>query len=283
MIDPAILFLAGAALTGAAAVRGRAFFRLRWRPDRRVAAALGTGLLAGALSALGRVLPDAVTYGPLMWLGIFGVCGFVLPWAWVLFAEQGSVADLGLRREGAGRSLLLSGALAALLAFRIGQEVELARFETRELLVAAFSLNVGGLFELFLYFGFLHPRLRDAFGPLPAILGTAAVYVLWHLGTELPMHKDPWAAAGMLFVVGVGAQALFAITDNGLVYWPLFFTAGVMHDFLVNLDLPQQVATTLSWPLLGWILAVGVPLGLHALARRGHRPRGGGAAPGGAV
>lgn len=49
---------------------------------------------------------------------------------------------------------------------------------------AAVQLNVGGLFETFLYYGFVHLRLRDAFGTIPAIVGSAAIYSLWHVGTE---------------------------------------------------------------------------------------------------
>lgn len=106
---------------------------------------------------------------------------------------------------------------------------------------------------------------------LPAILGTAAIYSLWHVGTELPLHTDPWEALAMLLVLGVLAQSLFAVTYNGLVYWPIFFTAGVLHDFVVNLGLPEPVATARFFPALGWILAVGLPLGLWTLAR--HRER----------
>ena len=66
------------------------------------------------------------------------------------------------------------------------------------------------------YYGFIHLRLRKAFGSLPAIVGTAAVYSLWHVGTELPLHAEPMAALTMLFLVGVMCQSVFAITYNGL-------------------------------------------------------------------
>jgi hypothetical protein len=156
------------------------------------------------------------------------------------------------------------------------QQADISRFETRQLAAAAFTLNVGGLFELFLYYGFIHLRLREAFGPLPAIFGTAAIYSLWHIGTELPMHADPVAALAMLLVVGVLCQSIFAITYNALAIWPLFFTAGVMNDFVVNLDLPETITTSLGWALVGWGLAIGAPFRLwrYSQQRRAHGVRG---------
>lgn len=117
-------------------------------------------------------------------------------------------------------------------------------------------------------YGLLHLHLRDAFGPLPAILGSAALYSLWHLGTELPLHADPTAALLTLFVVGLLYHAVFSTTRNLLVIWPFFFTAGVMNDFVLNLDLPDVIGRDLAWPALGWALALGLPAALWALARR---------------
>jgi hypothetical protein len=145
---------------------------------------------------------------------------------------------------------------------------DLSQHETAHLLGAVLHLNVGGLFELFLYYGLLHLRLRDAFGPLPAIVGSAALYSLWHVGTELPMHPEPLAALGGLFVVGLLYQAAFATTYNLLVVWPFFFTAGVMNDFVLHLGLPDSIGRELAWPAFGWALALGVPAAITALARR---------------
>jgi hypothetical protein len=188
----------------------------------------------------------------------------------VLLVERGTPADLGLHTRRWRASLLLSllfaaGALVPVL------RADLSRYEPAHLLGAVIHLNVGGLFELFLYYGFLHLRLRDAFGPLPAIIGSAALYSLWHLGTELPLHPEPAGALLMLFVVGLLGHALFATTYNLLVIWPFFFTAGVMNDFILNLGLPDLIGRELRWPALGWALALGVPLAVLALARRPRR------------
>jgi len=62
-------------------------------------------------------------------------------------------------------------------------------------------------------------------------------------------------------------QSVFAITYNVIIIWPIFFTAGVMHDFIVNLDLPEAVTTGLLWPLIGLAGALVVPAALRRYAR----------------
>jgi len=265
-----IIVMSGIALGMAVRVQGRAFFALRWRPSRDTGAALGVGLLAAALSTLALMLrQDSLAYEIMLWLLIFGLCGFLLPFAYVFLVEHRTAAALGFHRRRLGLSLLLSLLFASATLHATLMQADLAKYPARRLLEAAFSLNVGGLFELFLYYGFIHLRLRDAFGSLPAIVGTAAIYSLWHIGTELPMHAKPGEALVLLFLVGLLCQSVFSITYNVFIIWPLFFTAGVMHDFIVNLDLPEAVTQGLAWPAVGYALALVVPLALRRHAHAG--------------
>ena len=251
----------------AAGFQGRELFAMRFVPTRRTAAALAAGVLPALLSAgLLLVEPGSLPYQLVLWLGIFGICGFAIPWAAVLLVERGTPADLGLTTRRWKRSLLLS------LLFAAGSLVpvlraDLSRYAPGHLLGAVLHLNVGGLFELFLYYGYLHLRMRDAFGALPAIVGSAALYSLWHVGTELPLHPEPPSALGMLFVVGLLCHTLFSTTYNLLVIWPFFFTAGVMNDFILNLDLPDVIGRELAWPAVGWALALAIPVAVLWLRR----------------
>lgn len=269
MIDPGLLGATAAAFALVVAVQRRRLFALHWRPTRDTGAALGAGLLPALLSTAALLAPQgSLAFSLLLWVGIFGFCGFFLPWAWVLFREHRGPAALGLTRERWLPSLLVSTLFAAGSIAGMLQHADLSRHAFSHLLGALLHLHVGGLFELFLYCGFLHLRLRDAFGPLPAIVGSAAIYALWHIGTELPLHADPAGALLMLFVVGLLTHCLFATTYNLLAVYPVFFTAGVMHDFVVNLDLPANIGTTPGWIALGWLLALGVPLALWRASRR---------------
>lgn len=260
--------MTGIALGLAALVQGREFFELRWRPARPTAAALSVGLLAVAFSILALVIrQNSLAYGITLWILIFGLCGFTLPFAYVFLVERRSAAALGIHQERLGWSILLSLLFAATIFYATLKESDLSRYSSSRLLGAVFALNVGGLFELFLYYGFIHLRLKDSCGPLPAIVGTAALYSLWHIGTELPMHAKPGEALLLLFVVGLMYQSVFAIRYNVFIIWPLFFTAGVMHDFIVNLDLPEAVATQWVWPLFGFALALVMPAAIGRYSR----------------
>ncbi len=129
--------------------------------------------------------------------------------------------------------------------------------------------GAGGLFELFLYYGFIHLRLEKAFGPLPAILLTAAIYVPWHTGTQLPLEADPWAAVVKLLAVGVLYQSVFSLTRNLLVVWPLLHGVGVMIDFAVNIGQVARVGAAWPWALGTLaLMAVGAMVLARIVTRR---------------
>lgn len=256
--------------------RGR-MLELRWAPTRHTWAALAASLLPVPISALALLTPQgSLGFNLLLWVGIFGLCGFAIPWAYVLFVERRGPEALGITSDRWPASLAISALFAAGSVFGLLRRVDLSSYDLGHVAGAALHLDVGGLFELFLYCGFLHLRLRDAFGSLPAIVASAAIYSLWHVGTELPMHPDPAGAMLMLLVVGLLTHSLFATTYNALVVWPLFFTAGVLHDFIANLGLPESIGRSLAWPLFGWLLALGVPAVLVLVARSGRRRPAGG-------
>jgi len=260
--------MTGIALALAVLVQRQEFFALRGRPTRDTLAALAVGLLVVALSTFALAIRQRpLAYAFTLWILIFGVCGVTLPFAHVFLVERRSWVALGIHRKRLLGSVLLSFLFAAPILYSTLQQADVSKYPASRLWSAVFSLNVGGLFELFLYYGFIHLRLKDAFGSLPAIVGTAALYSLWHIGTELPIHAKPGEALILLFAVGLLYQSVFAITYNVIIIWPIFFTAGVMHDFIVNLDLPEAVTTGLLWPLIGLAGALVVPAALRRYAR----------------
>jgi hypothetical protein len=262
-----VVTMAALALVAVFAVRRRAALELRWAPDRHTWVAVGAGLAVAATSAsILLVEPGSVAARSLHFLGIYALLGCALPWGWVLLVERGSPRDLGLRRDGWGRALAINVGMGSVLGLGIVFGPDLAAASGRDLAAASFNLLVGGLFELYLYYGFTHLRLERAFGPLPAIFGTAALYSLWHVGTELPLHADPWRGLGFLFVVGILYQAVFSLTRHLLSIWPFFFLAGVLTDFL-RLGLPERVTSDSGWAAVGWVLMLGIPVLVYRLSR----------------
>lgn len=239
--------------------RGDAFV-LRWQPDRHTFAAVATGLLAVGFSAAILLFPERSTVARLLhFVGIYTVCGALLPWWYALRVERAGPAALGLRREGWQVALLVGVVAGACLFVRVLLEADFSRATPGYLVVASYQLLVGGLFELFLYYGFIHLRLERAFGPLPAIVGSAAIYTLWHVGTELPMHDDPAAGLTLLFAVGLLYHCVFQLTRHLLSIWPFFFFGGVWNDFAVQLDFPPEMGEGAGWATLALALMLAVP------------------------
>jgi membrane protease YdiL (CAAX protease family) len=230
-------------------VRRKDAFALRWQPTRHTWVAVGTGLAAFVLSALLLLLEPGSVPARIIHNGlIYVVCGFAIPWGYTLLVERNTPAAMGLRRERWLISLILSLVLAALFSPILILEGNLGAVGWRQVAKAAFTLTAaGGLFELFLYCGFIHLRLEKAFGVIPAILVTAVLYVLWHVGTQLPLEPDPVGALWKLLLVGVMYQSVFSLTRNLLVIWPFFHAVGVMLDFAVNIGKVELVSVGLPW------------------------------------
>jgi membrane protease YdiL (CAAX protease family) len=236
-------------LTVVLVVNRKQAFVFRWQPDRGTWVAIGTGMLAAVLSTsllwLGSnpLFAHLVLYG-----GIWLLCGIAIPWGYVLLVERDSLSGLGLRKEKSRQSFLIGLALAAFFSLVILFQADFSILDWVEVGRSAVVLILaGGLFELFLYYGFIHIRLQKAFGTIPAILLTAILYVLWHIGTQLTLEADPWLAAIKLLGVGIMYQAVFSLTYNLLVIWPFFFGAGVMIDFMVNIGEMQEISAGFPW------------------------------------
>lgn len=191
-------------------------------------------------------------------LGIYVVCGVALPWGYVLLVERGKLADLGLTREKLWLSLAINIILAALMSLVIIFEADLRAIHWGDLAKAAVALvGAGGLFEAFLYYGFIHRRLDKAFGMIPAIFLTSLIYVSWHTGTQLPLEANPLGAVWKLFWVGVMYQSVFSLTHNLWIIWPFFHGVGVMIDFAVNIGATERVAAEYPWAV-GTLLLMAV-------------------------
>jgi membrane protease YdiL (CAAX protease family) len=262
------------ALAVALAVRRREALSFRWQPTRHTWVAAGSGLLAFALSGSlllldeGSLLAQIILYG-----GIFFGCGFAIPWGYTLLVERRGPAALGLRRERWAVSLTINLALGILFSLLIVFQADLRAMNWPEFGKAAVVVNgAGGLFELFLFYGFIHLRLKKAFGMIPAILVTSVLYVAWHVGTQLPLEPDPVAAAAKLFAVGVMYQSVFSLTYNLLIIWPFFHFSGVMLDVAVNIDAVGVLSLEFPWALGSLCLMGATAFLLIWLVRRRSQP-----------
>lgn len=250
-------------------VRRQEALVLRWQPSQHTWVAIGTGLLVFALSAslllfaLGAVETRIIHYGL-----IYVLCGMAIPWGYTLLIEQNALSALGLSRQCLVTSIVLGLVAAGLMSPLLLSQINGSTVDWNQMAKGAVVLTgAGGLFELFLYYGFIHLRLEKAFGVIPAILGAAALYVLWHVGTQLRLEPDPYGALWKLFLVGVMYQSLFSITRNLLIIWPFFHLVGVMIDFVVNLNAVQTVMVEFPWAVMTMLAMAIIGLVLIVLTR----------------
>jgi membrane protease YdiL (CAAX protease family) len=251
-------------------VRRKEAFQFRWQPALHTWVAVGTGLLAFVFSASLLLFEPGSVPALLIHNGlIYVVCGAAIPWGYTVLAEREAPAALGLKRERWLPSLIISLVAAGLFTPMLFFEGDLDSVGWGNVAKAAFVLTgAGGLFELFLYYGFIHLRLEKAFGTIPAILLTSAIYVLWHVGTQLPLEPDPLYAMWKLFWVGVMSQSLFSLTRNLLVIWPFFHAVGVMLDFAVNIGAVQDIVGDFPWAVGVVVAIAAIVLGLAIVSNR---------------
>ena len=245
------IMMGGIVLAVVIFVRRKEIFEFRWQPDKHTWAAVLTGLLAAGISmALLWLDAGSTAHSVLLYGGIWVLCGVVIPWGYVLLVEGSPASALGLRSENFGKSIWISLGLAVFFSLVIIFQADFSAMNLGVVAKGAVVLIVGGgLFELFLYYGFIHLRLDKAFGPLPAIFLTSGLYVLWHIGTQLTLEADPWMAALKLFGVGIMYHGIFSLTHNLAIIWPFFFASGVMIDFLVNIGEMDAVSGGFFWTL----------------------------------
>ena len=263
-----LFFMALITITIALVLRRKEAFRFRWQPDRHTWTAVWAGLSAFILSASLLLFERGSLAARFIHFGlIYVLCGFVIPWGYLLFVERGPISAMGVKRDGWSVSLMV-GLLMAALFSPVLLKSDLGDIDRQEFIRVAFVLTgAGGLFELFLYYGFIHLRLEKAFGIVPAILATSFLYVLWHTGTQLPLEPDPLAAMWKLFLVGVMYQSIFSLTRNLLIIWPFFHLAGVLLDFAVNIGAIDIISQDFGWAL-GTLVAMGIcGLVISGLAR----------------
>ena len=264
-----LLIMAPLALAVTLAVRRREAFRFHWRADRHTWTAVAVGLGAFALSSLLPAFEPGSWIGAVInYVGIWVVCGFALPWFYALMVERSGPAGMGLTRKRWKLSLGLNLILGGFFIMAVVSQADWSTIDPGEFRAATFVLLTGNLFELFLYYGFIHLRLERAFGVIPAILGAAAIYALWHVGTELTMYEQFWLGLGKLFLVGIMYQSVFSITRNLLTIWPFFVGGGVLIDFVLDIKGMGFIAGEWPWAVFVILLMALSGTGLAWVSRK---------------
>lgn len=224
------------ALGGALLALASAFDRsVRWlgakldARDLAVVALLYAGVVAAFRIAFVAFTP-ARTLGMFLFFAggmLLGVGGPVVYTVWV---RRRPLRDLGVGLHNLRPTLVLAFILGgAQFAVTLWGYDLPAPVDWVPLLVM--SLTVG-LFEAVFFRGFVQGRLEESFGVVPAVVGAATLYALYHLGYGMG-PGELW----FLFGLGVVYAIAYRLADNFLVLWPLLTPLGAFFNNVEAADI----------------------------------------------
>ena len=239
--------------------------RVYWKPNKDlVVVAISWVLVVGAFYTASVIVGQNV-WGGIAYFILYAVLGASLfgigiPLYWMIVVRKRSLADLGLSTHWLGMSLVLQLSFATLLYLVTLAQVRIPPLEEFVPLVTL-ALCIG-FFEAVFWRGWVLLRLEEAFGIIPAILLSSALYAAYHIGYAMPISEMIF-----LFFVGIMFAIAFRLTKNVLILWPVFQPMGQLVT-LVKDGLTLPFLST-----LGFAEALILMLVLVGLAARYQRTR----------
>lgn len=258
-----IVLASGAAVLAASAAIPALRGSTRWLRRRAVGRDLAAvAILYVAVVGLFWLAFDVFTTDNMLWFFLAFAAGLLLgvggPVVYQVWIRGGSLADLGVGarrwRSTVALALLFGGVQFSitLWGYDLPRPVDWIPLLTMALTV--------GVFEAVFFRGFVQGRLEASFGVIPAVLGAAGLYSLYHVGYGM-------GSGEMLFLFGLGIvyAAAYRLTENVLVLWPLLTPLGSLFAQLEVGDIRGE----LPWASMA---GFGDVLGLMALILwLGHR------------
>ena len=189
------------------------------------------------------------------------IVGFYVPIYYVLIVRKQGWEIFGLTKKKWKSSLVLGLIFAALLLAQFtsesaekGQEV----FFRTGVLIPVFYIFMAGIFEMTFVYGFVRRVFDKSFGVIPGIILTALFYSFHHAGFQPEFGK--------LIFVGIMYAAIYRLTNNILIIFPLFWGVGATWDVLVNFGTTElEGVATLLKTMVAIVLMAG---GAYSISRR---------------
>ncbi|MGC9393480.1 MAG: hypothetical protein ACP5J4_01345 [Anaerolineae bacterium] len=138
----------------------------------------------------------------------------LFPVWWIVYHRKQPLSELGITTRHWLASLLISVGLAVFSSFGLRQYVTSVHWLSHVL------FNAVILWEPFFVFSWLQLRYDRAFGILPGVLLTGLSFAAYHIGTYPP------AGLVTLLISGLFFAAIFRLTSNLLILWPLAWCVG---------------------------------------------------------
>jgi uncharacterized protein len=215
----------------------REIFAVRFKPSRDLAAvAISWLLVVGALYTA-TTFVGTRAWGGMAYFFLYAVVGATLfgvgiPLFWTVAVRRRPLSDLGFTTRHLRLSIVIQVVLAAL---QYAGTLARTGFPSFEHLLPLLALTLAiGFFEALFWRGWVLLRLEEAFGTIPAILLGSLLYAAYHIGYGMPAREMVF-----LFFIGVMFAAVFRLTRNVLILWPLFLPMGQLVTLIKDrLTLP---------------------------------------------
>jgi uncharacterized protein len=220
-------------------------------------AVVGLLMLAFQGFTTDKMLWFFLTFAAALLLGVGG------PVLYQVRIRGGSLEDLGIGAR-RWRSTVVLGLLFAGVQFSITLwGYDLPR-PVDWIPVVVLALAVG-MFEAVFFRGFIQGRLEASFGAIPALVGAAGLYGLYHVGYGMDAGE-----MFFLFSLGIVYAVAYRLTENVLVLWPLLTPLGYLFAELEAGDMRGE----LPWAsIAGFGDVLGLMVLILWLAHRHERKR----------
>jgi membrane protease YdiL (CAAX protease family) len=146
----------------------------------------------------------------------------IFPVWWLVLRQGRPWGDLGITKKHWMASLVIG--VAIFLFFLMGLWKQYSGKDID--LYAMLAFNLVGLWEPFFVYGWLQLRFDRAFGIIPGIILTGLCIGIYHIGSF------PLGAVLSFVVLGCIFAALFRLTSNLLILWPLVWGASSSFSLL---------------------------------------------------
>jgi hypothetical protein len=205
--------------------------------------ALSWLLVVGALYTA-TVLVGSETAGGMAYFGLYAILaatvfGIGIPLYWTVVVRKRPISDLGITTNRLWLSLALQVVLAVLVIPGAIRDLRIPG-ATELIPLIALALAIG-FFEAVFWRGWVLLRLEDAFGVIPAILLSSALYAAYHIGYAMPLSEITF-----LFVIGLMFAMAFRLTRSVFILWPIFQPMGQLVT-LVREGLPLPLLAALGF------------------------------------
>lgn len=169
----------------------------------------------------------------------FGVIGITLlgiaaPVLYTVLVRKRPLSDLGITKDNLVVSIVLGLAFSIVQYFMTLRNIEIPSMAEFTPLVTM-SLAVG-LYENIFFRGWVQRRMEEYFGAIPAILLSAVIYALYHIGYGMGTGEMV-----TLFIIGLVYSTIFRLTSNIFILYPFLTPTGALFSQLKEgLRLPLQ-------------------------------------------